>query len=141
MPDEHLDALDESARAEGWRQSLESGSGWVFVAVLDDEVVGFAALMPSRDPDASPRCGEVTAIYALPHVWGDGVGWALMDRVLQILSAEGFDEVTLWVLAGNERAIRFYERSDFAHDGAEKTDDSRGFALHELRYRRPLTDT
>ena len=29
--------------------------------------------------------------------------------------------IALWVLDGNERAIRFYERYGFRFDGAEKT--------------------
>jgi len=31
-----------------------------------------------------------------------------------------FERVVVWVLEGNERAIRFYERSGFQGDGKEK---------------------
>lgn len=112
--------------------------GHRLVALADGEVVGFAAVMSSRDDDASPKCGEVAAIYLYPEVWDRGIGRVLMDAALNRLAADGFTEVTLWVLDGNARAIRFYEHAGFRPDGARKTDDSRGFALHELRYRRKL---
>jgi hypothetical protein len=44
----------------------------------------------------------------------------------------------LWVLDANERARRFYERTGWAPDGADLTDDSRGFTIREVRYRRDL---
>jgi RimJ/RimL family protein N-acetyltransferase len=44
----------------------------------------------------------------------------------------------LWVLDANARARRCYERAGWAPDGTEMTDDSRGFAIREVRYRRVL---
>jgi ribosomal protein S18 acetylase RimI-like enzyme len=138
IDDEFLDALDQAARTDAWRRSIEGRLGTVLVGLVDDEVVGFAALMPSRDPDAPQGCGEVTAIYLEPEAWDQGLGRLLMDASLDRLADQGFTEVSLWVLRGNERAIRFYERSGFQADGAEKVDDTRGFPLDELRYRRTL---
>ncbi len=37
----------------------------------------------------------------------------------------------LWVARGNERAIRFYRRHDFAEDGTESTDQHDG--ITEIR--------
>jgi hypothetical protein len=42
------------------------------------------------------------------------------------------------VLDGNTRARRFYERAGWASDGTTMTDDSRGFTIREVRYRRSL---
>ncbi len=42
------------------------------------------------------------------------------------------------MLDTNVRAQRFYEAAGFAPDGAVKVDDTRGFPLRELRYRRSL---
>lgn len=138
MPDAHLDSLDESARAEVWRRSIERGLGHVLVAEADGEIAGFVACFASRDEDAPARCGEVGAIYLDPGFWDCGIGWTLMSAAIDRLTSDGYTEVTLWVLAGNERAMRFYERCGFVIDGSEKVDDAMGIALHELRYRRPL---
>jgi RimJ/RimL family protein N-acetyltransferase len=41
-----------------------------------------------------------------------------MDRVLAEVRAEGYPRITLWVLAENARARRFYERCGFRLSGA-----------------------
>jgi hypothetical protein len=54
------------------------------------------------------------------------------------LRQAGYVDAVLWVLAANRRARRFYEREGWRPDGAELTDDTRGFPITELRYRREL---
>ena len=47
--------------------------------------------------------------------------------------------MTLWVLKGNDRARRFYERLGYAHDGAEKRDTQTiGSPLDDVRYRKAI---
>ena len=50
-------------------------------------------------------------------LWGTGVGYALFE------AAVGDRAAYLWVLAANERAIRFYERQGFRLDGTEDEQD------------------
>jgi RimJ/RimL family protein N-acetyltransferase len=61
-----------------------------------------------------------------------------MRATLDVLGEIGFREVTLWVLEGNDRARRFYERWRFEPDGSTKTDERFGFPISEIRYRRSL---
>lgn len=49
---------------------------------------------------------------------GRGVGYALMNAVFERLSR--FPKIALWVLKGNEKAIRFYQKYGFYADGAEQ---------------------
>lgn len=46
----------------------------------------------------------------------------------------------LWVLKGNARARRFYERAGFRPDGAEEPFEVEGVAVPEVRYVRALRD-
>ncbi|MBE6658012.1 MAG: GNAT family N-acetyltransferase [Ruminococcaceae bacterium] len=62
-----------------------------------------------------PNTGEVYAIYVLAAYHGQGIGYRLMTAAMEQLSA--YDRIALWVLRGNERAIRFYERVGFSFDG------------------------
>ena len=140
VPQHYLDSLDPGQRGQVWARQLSEGhqvGKAVLVAEADDEVVGFVSVGPSRDDDADGQ-GEVWAIYLLPHFWGQGVGRALMGAGSENLRGSGFTEATLWVLGKNERARRFYEAAGWAPDGAAKEDDSRGFSLTEVRYRRRL---
>ena len=142
MPADYLAALDVDKRAEAWRQRLPSARrsrGDVLVAASGASIVGFAHYGPSRDQDADPRrTGEIGAIYLQPESIGQGVGRLLMERAVAGLAGLGYTDVTLWVLDGNTRARRFYERAGWAPDGAAKTDQSWGFPIPEVRYRRSL---
>lgn len=88
----------------------------ILVAKDGEKVVGFAGYGAYRD-DTLPGCGEVFALYVLAAYHGQGLGYALMNAAVEKLSAYG--KTAVWVLKGNERAIRFYERYGFRFDGTE----------------------
>lgn len=91
----------------------------VLVAKDGDLVVGFAAAGAYRAEDGSKADeGEVYALYVLEEYQKQKIGYALMRRALEMLS--GCRAAYVWVLAENEKAIRFYERVGFRADGAEK---------------------
>ena len=144
MPADYLAALDVGQRTAAWRQRLPAAKrsrGDLLVALSGADVVGFVHYGPSRDADADPgRTGEIGAIYLEPETIGEGVGRRLMAAAVLGLAALGYADATLWVLDGNDRARRFYERAGWAADGTELTDESRGFPIRELRYRIDLQD-
>lgn len=88
-----------------------------------DRVVGFADYGPCRGDDL-PSAGEVYAIYLLADYYGQGIGTRLMNAALQNMSER--DTFVVWVLKGNDRAIRFYQSLGFAFDGAAQTLDLGG---------------
>lgn len=141
VPQDFLDGLDPTRRADGWQRILTSAEpprSGAFVADDGRRVVGFAHSCPSRDQGASPGTGELTAIYALSSAWGAGVGRALMSACVQSMSSAGFAIATLWVLDGNTRARHFYEAAGWTHDGEERTEQFPGLAVREVRYQRAL---
>ncbi len=93
------------------------------------EVVGFADYGRYRWDDLS-EAGEIYALYLLKAYYGKGIGRALMDRALAALG--DCRQVAVWVLEGNERAIRFYTRCGFAFDG-KKLETVLGARTTELR--------
>jgi len=78
---------------------------------IDRGLVGFAIAGPGRDDGLDLEL-ELQAIYVRATQWGTGLGHRL------ITEAVGDRDCYLWVLAGNERAIGFYERHGFVGDGA-----------------------
>lgn len=121
----YLDSLSLEKQIGIARQHPEN----TLVAKDGDRVVGFVVYGPYRWEDL-PSTGEVMAIYILKEYYGQKVGYALMHTALKALS--GYGCVALWVLKGNERAIRFYEKCGFRFDGAEKT-GTMGRPVTELR--------
>ena len=145
LPQAYLDGLDPAQRVGRWERSLAEGeAGHAGVLVADDggALLGFASYSSSRDSDADPGwVGEIGAIYLLPSVWGNGVGRRLMDAALLCLAEAEFVQVTLWVLDSNVRARRFYAAGGWFADGTQKLDESRGFPIAQVRYRRSLTSS
>ena len=142
LPDTYLNELSADRRAEQWRSwLLDPGHTRTFVAEAEDRCIGFAAAGPSRDPGAGPSVGEVYAIYLEEHVAGTGVGTALLRAAIESLAAQGWTHATLWVLDGNGRARRFYEREGWTLDGAAKSEPREDFVIDEVRYTLPLQRT
>ncbi|CAN5753214.1 GNAT family N-acetyltransferase [soil metagenome] len=139
LPADFLAALDTDSRERHWSAELSvmPAERMPWLADANGEVAGFASIGPSRDPDAGPASGELYAIYVLPEYWARGVGADLLRRAEHDLLAHGYAEATLWVLADNQRACRFYERRGWRLDG-ERMDNIGGIEVREVRYRRTL---
>jgi len=125
VPDSVLDELSVEARTSMWERGIPRGGVWV--GLVDSAVAGFAAVGPSREPDAA---FELFAIYVLPSAWGTGLGYELARAALG-----DQQDVVLWVFDENPRARRFYERLGFRADGTVKTETIGGAELKEIRYR------
>src|SRR5665213_477873 len=136
ISDAVLEAQSVERRARFWRERLTQARGSVIVAE-DDSVIGFCDLIPSRDKDASQVVGEIAAIYVLCEHWRKGAGRALCDCALSEARRRGYELVTLWVLASNSGARRFYEAMGFSIDGVTKTEKASDESeLHEIRFHR-----
>ena len=99
----YLDALTlekVEEKAFRWRDNL-------LVAKDADRVVGFVGYGQSDEEGT----GEVFALYVLPEFHGKGVGQMLMDAALEELA--DYRKICLWLVKGNGRAIRFYEKNGF----------------------------
>lgn len=138
MPQELLDALRVAEREKMWQNALRQPGEEVFVYEREGRLLAFGSLGRQRDADKGADSKELLTLYALPEVWGQGVGKALWLRMLKSLQAQHLREVTLWVLKGNERGISFYEKAGFAPDGKEKLESWHGHELCELRYVKSL---
>ncbi len=86
------------------------------VAKDGDKVIGFIAYNAYRD-DSLTETGEIFGLYVLQDYQGQKVGYQLMNAAIEQLAQ--YKAVALWVLKGNDKAIRFYEKYGFQYDGAE----------------------
>ncbi|GAA3454738.1 GNAT family N-acetyltransferase [Dactylosporangium matsuzakiense] len=131
IPQVYLEQLDVTTRREQWQRRLRTRPAAV-VLVLEHETAGVVGFVAAE-------AGEVQAIYILPAFQGRGGGRRLMSAALDALRAGGDEGATLWVLATNEPARRFYEAGGWHPDGTTRTEDFGGEPVEELRYRRRST--
>jgi GNAT superfamily N-acetyltransferase len=138
MAPEFLDRLDPRDRAATYTfESEEPGAPTTVVALDAREMVGFATVSPSRDADL-PDHGEVVALYVDPDRHRGGVGRLLMAEGRRRLVDAGYEQAFLWVLDGNDRAARFYEREGWEPDGSHREENPYDVVSHVSRYRRRL---
>ena len=139
VPDEHLASLSVDEREAMWREVIAAGQPELLLVRRDDRVIGWVSFGAARDKGAAADVGELWAIYLDPPHIATGVGRALWLAARQRLAERGFTSAILWVLAGNARAIRFYERAGFSLDvGSAKCFTLGGREIEELRYSTPL---
>lgn len=130
------EAYDEILPAE-FQEQMTLDKCWFYsqkypentlIALDDAKVIGFVSYGDFRD--SATIVGEIFALYVLKDYYGKGVGQQLMQAAFAAL--DGYQEIILWVLEDNKRAIAFYEKMGFVFDGKEKILDL-GKAVKEKR--------
>lgn len=98
----------------------------VLVARDDTRILGYAMLIRGVPEDADVQQAvpqrpavEISKMYTLPDVHGAGVSAALMAEALQRCTQLGAASVWLGVNQENQRAQRFYAKSDFRVSGTK----------------------
>lgn len=96
-------------------------------------VLGICHISEARDRD-NKAWGEVVAIYLLPEIWGSGQGSELLRYALGKLKKNGFRNICLWVMKGNIRARKFYEKNGFQISGNEREIEIAECRVSEVEY-------
>lgn len=133
VPDEVLKNMTAAKREEYFREALSCRSEEDALLLVDSKPAGFLCLGKCRDADAEHGQGEIWGIYLHPAYWRQGMGTRLLHWGLCELKNRGYHRATLWVLAKNISARRFYEKMGFLPDGTEKQIVI-GKSLTECRY-------
>lgn len=148
VPRSYLDRMDADTDAARLYARLEYTDPLVEDIVAEDEdgtVVGWSCLGPYRQDETDggrfDADGELYAIYLRPEWIGRGVGRTLIRDAVERANGRDWPALRLWVLEGNARARRFYERAGFAHDGGLEPFTADGVAVPEVRYALPLRRT
>ena len=98
-------------------------------ACVDDELAGNLGLRP----DGHPCAAHVTTIgmSVAGAFRGLGVGGALLETAAAWAAAHGIVKLTLGVFPENVRAVAFYERHGFVHEGRRRAQYVRAGQYHD----------
>lgn len=136
IPDSYLDSLEIDKEVQGLieRHKAPDPTKKLFVAELNNQIIGFSRSGKSRDDDTPPDTGEVYALYVLPEFQGKSTGSRLMNAAIVFLIESGYKKAILWVLDTNLNARNWYEKKGWKPDGKTKIEKRDNFELHESRY-------
>jgi L-amino acid N-acyltransferase YncA len=129
VPETFLASLSVDVRTERWKEQLNSGTTFMFVAEDATGVFGFASGGKSRET-IDGYDAELYAIYLLEQKQRQGVGKCLVQKLAEALRANGFQSMMVWVLEKNP-AVGFYARLG-AFQIAEKQIEIGGVKLQEV---------
>lgn len=123
LSDAFLDGLTATTRLDWWESRLARIPPRWAVLVTEDQgsVTGFVTIGHCDDDDRrAPDAGELYAMYVDPTRWGVGFGRELLLGAEDRFRIDAYDNASLWVLADNQPARRFYEVGGWRVDEAEK---------------------
>lgn len=87
---------------------------FLLLAIVHENVVGFAALAPHLDEQQS---AELVYLGVNPLYWQRNIGKKLLSALLPIAASKGFNRIYLNVYCDNMNAIRLYERQGWLRSG------------------------
>ena len=112
---EWTETLHTISEREEWLAEQAANGHPALVAVLDDEVVGWATYGDFRDSQRWPgyRYTVEHSIHVREDQWGRGVGRALVESLMDHARAAGKHVMVAGIDADNVGSIRFHERLGF----------------------------
>ena len=142
VPQTVLDAMTIEDNVERTRRRMTNST----LKVADDwlawrggDSLGWLGAGCCRDDDLVDQAvGEVVALYVVPEAWGQGVGHALVNFAVAEFRSLDYQKSVVWVMEGNTRAERFYERQGYLLDGARRPLQMKGIPGHLRRLARPI---
>lgn len=83
-----------------------------YVALIDDKAVGFVVLAPSSSKPHYRGVAEVS-VYVNENYHNQGIGTALLKKIIEEAPESGFWSLYSVILSVNETSIRLHEKCGF----------------------------
>ena len=93
---------------EGLQEAIEGDRAWFYVAILDQEIVGYAHFLRRSDSQ-----GELVRIYVHPDHQRHGIGRAFLSAGAAAMAITGVSLCFASMEANNAGAHAFYRRFGF----------------------------
>ena len=128
---EYLDSLTVENLCERWGTYILEPRHGIFVAVSDDEILGFGAFKPYHRID---DCIYIESLHVDESCQGSGIGTALIKQIYTVGCDEDYGQMAVCLVKGNNRARDLYTKLGAVHY-RDKVDDFTG----EISYSEILT--
>lgn len=111
-----IEEISAAQRLEWYGQFAESGRHQLFVAVRDQDLLGFIHSKPFR-PKAAYLPAVETTVYLHPESRGAGIGSALYRVLFEALRREDVHRAYAGIALPNPASIRLHQRLGFREVG------------------------
>ncbi|MFX0097465.1 MAG: GNAT family N-acetyltransferase [Candidatus Hodarchaeota archaeon] len=105
IPEEYV---KKALAEEKLLKAMSSGKATFYVAIEDNEMIGFAQIIQQND-----QVTELDRIVVFPLHEGKGVGTQLLHKVIDDCRKKGVNTITTNVGKNETHARKFYEKNDF----------------------------
>lgn len=114
VSDEFANFITKQFSVERLQGLIMNNPDTLVVAVYKDNLVGVAEIeFDKKCPINNIVAPELNKLYILEWFCGQGIGFQLLREAENIVKMKGINEMWLWVLVSNKRAIAFYEKQNF----------------------------
>jgi ribosomal protein S18 acetylase RimI-like enzyme len=110
---------DEKLPLSASEKRLQPGDGKRFWGAFDGAALRGMVGLEREARSKTRHKAKVVGMYVAPEVAGQGVGRALLDRLVAEARASGVELLVLTVTDGNQAATTLYERAGFHSFGVE----------------------
>ena len=117
------------------RWFIERAISIILSVVGYGSVLGICHISEARDRDNKVWDEEYYRMSGRgQEIWGSGQGSELLRYALGKLKKNGFRNICLWVMKGNIRARKFYEKNGFQISGKEREIEIAECRVSEVEY-------
>jgi N-acetylglutamate synthase-like GNAT family acetyltransferase len=141
VPEQYIKCQAESkGREDFWREELkiEAPDRKPWVALADEQVIGFADGGIARDDDLDSGTGEVYTLFVTPECWEKGIRSRLVQHVARDLAEHDFQRAVFWVLEPDTVMRAFAEFTGWRPDGTTRFEDCGDAQIAEMRFAKDL---
>lgn len=111
----YLDGLSYEEKFKKWSEYIRKPGQGVFLAMEGEKMLGFVTFMPYHPYYQIENCFYLDSLHVEPECQGQGIGTALIERVLAEARKEGFPQMGICVVRGNETALNLYLKMGAEH--------------------------
>lgn len=133
LTDALLDGTSLDMRRRQWPDWFAQKSAGLILAEKGGEAIGFVCASRAREIVALGAASEIQMLYVRADAQDSGVGTALLRAGAGRAARLWPGRMGLWVVTGNARARRFYERMG-GRPGPERREILRGEPIDEVAY-------
>ncbi len=114
VSDEFANFITVQFAPERLAEIIQHDPELIIVAEHKGNLIGVAEIeLQKKCPVDNIIAPELNKLYILEWFCGTGVGYGLLNHAEEVIRSRGFDQMWLWVLESNNRAVSFYKRQHY----------------------------